>query len=322
MERYLATGTPIASSHIAASARLDLAPASVRRILVDLTAEGYIEQPHTSAGRVPTRKGLRSYLDHLVTFKPLPDVEREVIEHNIKRERGILHSVMSEASSQLALHSHWAGFIVAHAISELQLTSLHLVPLDAEKVLAILVSRDGLLLQKPVSVDGSPAADDLVRMQNYLNSIIEGRSVSQVRSVIRDELRRDRAQADQFIRSALAFGMLLLAMLPSQKIVVENPFALESLEEVASREEYFALLRAIRDKERLLAILDEIGPLEQPSVIFPVAARDNMSIIITDYTSKSDDRGKVGLVGPIRIDYARLIPLVDFTARTVSDTLA
>ncbi len=323
VEDYIRSGEPVGSQTVAP--RCDVSPATVRSVMADLEGQGLLEKPHTSAGRRPTDQGYRYYVDALVTVREPDQDERRRIERELRPGPAQLEPLLQEASRLLHSLSRHAGVVATPRPSPSRLKQIDLLRLSDERVLAVVVTQEGLVLNKLLDVDFPVTAAELAHATRTLNGLLQDHTVEEVRERLRREVEARQEQYDRLLEKALALvqGVVAGAAMPGlllsgQASLLEAP----DLDLGRIR----ALFVALEEKQRLLAIFEQTargGSMQ----IFIGAESDlgqdaGVAVVTSPYGARGQVLGAVGVIGPTRMDYGRVIPLVDFTARTVTRVLS
>jgi heat-inducible transcriptional repressor len=323
VQAYIDQGEPVSSLWLA-SQGFGVSSATLRNIMARLEDQGFVRQPHTSAGRVPTDRGYRAYVDQILAerrvARPAPQVEARL------RRAGTVDDMLSHASQEVSRASHQVGFAIAPATDTARLERLEFVPLAAGKVLVVLIAAGGHLTHKVIEPAEPYASHELQQAANYLNSEFRGCSMVDVRQLVLERLRAERTLYDELMARALRLASTTFDDFASAPIVFIQGTSL-LLEEIgaddpeATLETLRALLRMIEEKTRLVRLLDEYLNAAGLTVVIGSehAAPDwqRFSVVAATYT---DGRrtGAVGVIGPTRMPYTRAINAVDSLSRAIN----
>jgi heat-inducible transcriptional repressor len=329
VESYLETGTPVGSRNISRELPMSLSPASVRNVMADLEHLGLIAAPHTSAGRMPTEQGLRLFVDALLETGNLSHDERRQIENNFTGNRDkSVDEVLSEASEMISGLSHCAGLV----LSEKQvgrLKHIEFVPLEPGKALAILVDEDRNIENRIVKLPPGLPTSALIEASNYLNTHIRGSTLAEARQIIEKKLAQQRAELDdltqQLIKSGLAEWSGTLE--ERRSLIVRGRSNL--LKDLKAGDEIERIRLLFDELESKNDIIQLLGLAERGEGVRIFIGKENKSfsmsgssLIIAPFQDRGENIvGVLGVIGPKRLNYARIIPMVDFTARVVSRML-
>src|SRR5438477_6952148 len=321
---YIQGGEPVGSHAIARRAEVDVSSATVRAVMADLEELGYLEKPHTSAGRIPTSRGYRYYVDALLRVKPPLPEEREQIERQAHEAAPQLEGLMAAASRVLHSLTRHAGVVAAPRPQSERLQRIEFLPLREGRVLAVLVAQSGAVHNRLIALQQPLSAGQLEHAANYLNSLIANRTLAEARARLRTELERDRRELGELQARALALGAEAVQVeAPTVHIEGQSSF----LDDKALAQDLMkirALFRALDEKELLLAVLDRTLAAEELRIFIGAESgivEPDLAIVAAPYRLKGEVVGALGVIGPTRMDYSRVVPLVELTARTVGLTL-
>jgi heat-inducible transcriptional repressor len=320
---YIEDGEPVSSLWLA-SQGFGVSSATLRNILARLEEHGYVRQPHTSAGRVPTDRGYRTYVDQLLSerrsSRPAPQVEARL------RRATSVDDLLSHASQEMARAAQQLSFAIAPAADTSTLEHLDFVPLDGNKVLVVVVSTGGHVSHKVIEAVEPYSLTDLQQAANYLNSDFKGLSLVAVRQAVLQRLSEERSLYDQLMARALQLASTTFATMTSQPVVFIQGTSL-LLDEVggenpeATIETLRTLLRMIEEKARLVQLLDEY--ISGDGLVIVIGSEHHVpdlqrfSLIASTYTD-GRGTGAVGVIGPTRMRYSRAINAVEGLSKTIS----
>lgn len=323
---HLGEATPIGSRTIAALLPTRVSSATIRATLAELTEKGLAEQPHTSAGRVPTELGLRFFIDELLDTREVAAHDRRVFSY----EMGLveLDAVVPVAADLLSESTRQLGFIAVPALEHVVLQHVSLVRLGGESVLVLLVSGTGTTYRRVVHCDPVPDQRELEKMAALLNERVVGRTLREARDVLARDARAGRELADRLLTRAIALAKeaLLADEGEGADLVVATRLALLDQPEFQDPRRVRKLFEAVETKEGLLAVLDQVLEASGVSVLLggEVAepALRSCALVATPYGDADAPLGVLGVIGPARMDYARVIPLVDYLSHLVTEKLS
>jgi heat-inducible transcriptional repressor len=325
IRQYIATGEPIASSVLVTSAGLDVSSATVRSMLVRLEDEGYLRQPHTSAGRVPTDRGYRFYVDLLLEQKR-PRGAASRLEAQLRRDSSgsKLDSLLPQVSHVLSQASRSVGFAVRPANEAAVFERVEFVPLSSARVLVVIIARGGHVIQKVIDVGESLEADDLRQAANYLNAEFSGMPLNQAREAVLERINEERLLYDALLARAMRLATSTFSDLPDERtIFVEGAASLVEAQGL-TLETLQALVQMIEEKQKLVQLLNEY--IDGPGMTVVIGAEHQdpglrpFSLIASTYDDGSGT-GTVGIIGPTRMHYSRAIAMVDGAAEAISRVL-
>lgn len=329
VETYLTTGEPVGSRNLSRVLPMTLSPASIRNVMSDLEQLGLIAAPHTSAGRLPTQLGLRLFVDGLLEIGNLTSEERRKIEAQIvtKRQQSI-DDVLSEASEMISGLSHCAGVVLAEQ-QVACLKHIEFVPLEPGKALVVLVGEDQVVENRIIALPQGLPPSALVEAANYLNTHIRGFTIAEARARIEKELRSSRAELDDLTQKVIQAGLAEWsgAFDDRQSLIVRGQSNL--LKDVTAQDDLERIRQLFDDLEQKRDLVQLLGLSENADGVRIFIGSENKlfslsgsSLIVAPF---HDDKRKIvgvlGVIGPTRINYARIIPMVDYTAKLVSRLL-
>jgi heat-inducible transcriptional repressor len=330
VESYLTTGEPVGSRHISRLIPMTLSPASVRNVMSDLEALGLVYAPHTSAGRRPTEMGLRFFVDALMQIGDITEQERRAIEAQVAAAGSSksVEAVLTEASSLLSGLTRSAG-VVLTTKANARLKHIEFVRLEPLRALAVLVAEDGQVENRVVAVPAGLPTSALTEASNFLNARIRGRTLSEAKGDLDRALEAGKAELDQLTQKIISAGLASWSGGESEErqLIVRGHANL--LEDLTALEDLERVRLLFDDLETKRGVADLLGRAEQADgVRIFIGSENNLfslsgsSTIIAPYRDAAGRIvGVIGVIGPTRLNYARVIPMVDYTARVVSRLL-
>jgi heat-inducible transcriptional repressor len=327
VSEYVSTGEPVGSRTLARRYGLNLSPATIRNVLADLEDWGYLAQPHTSAGRIPTDIGFRLFVDALIEMREVSEEDRAAILARLRTLRPG-DDVAREAGRVLSSLAGAAAVVTPPRPEDEQLAQVRFLPLRPGELLAVIVTRTGVVQNRAVRIGSELDPGELERLHNYLTELLGGgRTLEQVRSTLADEMASERGRYDQLHRRAKELIDAAVAgtdVRPS--VVIEGQGVLFDRPEFADAEKIRSFLRTFEEKERLLELLDRTLAAGGFQVLIGAEAQlgdvQDISVISASFGRPNGSGGTLGVIGPARMDYAKVVPLVGFTARVLSELLA
>jgi len=326
VESYLATGEPVGSRNVSRHLPMALSPASVRNVMSDLEALGLIFAPHTSAGRMPTQSGLRLFVDGLLELGDLSTAERREIESQIgsrHRDRS-LEDILTEAGEMISGLSHCAGVVLAEKQVS-QIKHVEFLQLESTKALVIIVGDDGNVENRVVDLPPGLPASALTQASNYLNAHLRGLTLDEARRSAERELRRAQAELDELTTKVVEAGLATWSgeegdtrslIVRGRSNLLSDTHAAEDLERIRR---LFDDLENKRELIQLLGLADTADGVRifigSESNLFSLSGSSLVAAPFRDGDKKIV--GVLGVIGPTRLNYARIIPIVDYTARLV-----
>jgi heat-inducible transcriptional repressor len=323
VDGFVATGEPVGSRTLSRRLTQNLSPATIRNVMADLEDAGLLYSPHTSAGRLPTEAGLRLFVHGLLEVGRLAEDERRNIESLCAARGKSLAQALEEATTALSGLSHCAGVVVVPK-QDRALKHLEFVHLGPGRALVVLVTEDGLVENRIIEVPlGLPPAS-LVAASNYLNSRLVGNTLEEAQQSVRQEIESNQAQLDELTTRLVETGLASWAGgdRGSALIVRGQANLLEDVTALADLERLRRLFEALETRETMLRLL-EASKLGEGVQIYigaenPLFVGAGCSMVIAPYqNSREQIVGAIGVIGPTRINYARIIPMVDYTAKVI-----
>jgi len=323
VDAYVETGEPVGSRTLSRRSALDLSPATIRNVMADLEEAGLLYAPHTSAGRLPTEAGLRLFVNGLLEVGGLSEDERTEIEARCAANGKSLAQALEEATSTLAGLARCAGLVLAPK-TERPLRHLEFVPLSPGRALVVMVTEDGLVENRIVEVPLGVPPSTLVQASNYLNARLVGRTLEDAKAQLAADIESQKAQLDELTQKVVQAGLASWAggNEHSALIVRGQAKLLEDVTALADLERLRALFDMLETKETMLKLLDSAREGQGVQIFIgadnPLFGVAGCSMIVAPYTNSSEQMvGAIGVIGPTRINYARIIPLVDYTAKVL-----
>jgi heat-inducible transcriptional repressor len=318
---YLSVGDAVGSRTVTRRHDLGLSPATVRNVMADLEEMGLLEQRHTSAGRVPTPSGLRIFIDSLLKVRGLTPRERDEIRESVTAPSP--DEVITRASRLLSNLTHHAAVIIAPDPDQQRLERIEFVPLRDGKLIAVLVTTDGRIENRLVLDDVD--ANRLERIHNYLNQLLSGMTLDEVKDRVIKELGEDKNTYDEAVAAALRLGHAVFVSQPERSaevLVAGQTNLVDGIQPDRIRD----LLRTLEDKETLIRLLDRTRHADGLQVFLGAESEIQplvgSSVVAASYGPEGQPIGALAVIGPMRMNYGKVMSVVDFTADTVSQLLA
>lgn len=323
---HVSTGEPVGSESLSRAMGRTLSSATLRNIMADLERAGYLEHPHTSAGRMPTDEGYRFYVDSLMSHRPLPPRELAVIDSELRPRDAPPGRVIENASHILSRLSRNVGFVVATDLTQASFRHIDLVRLGYPRILVVMVSRTGLVTNKVIEVEEDLSQDQLQTCQGYLNAHFAGLTLTAIRARLLELMCEEKALYDSLLKQVLSVGSQAFAdeseetsfYLDGTANMLEQP----EFEDVSRMRTVF---RAFEEKSRLVKILNACLQGEGVRIVIgheiPDPALTDLSLVTSFCPVEGDAGWAVGVLGPSRMEYSRVISLVEHMARAVSRAL-
>jgi heat-inducible transcriptional repressor len=327
VEGYLDSGQPVGSKTLAADGTLNLSPASIRSVLSDLEGLGLLAAPHTSAGRMPTEAGLRIFVDGMMRMSEPTEEEQARIEARLA-DGGPVEQALQQASALLSDLSGAAGMVLVPA-REQRLSQFNLVDLGQGRALAVLVGEDGGVENRVVELSGALDPGSLDRASNYVNARLAGRTLAEAAQAMRAEIEAGESQLDNASRDLVERGLAVWSEDSERRPVLIVRGAANLLDEAAldDLERVRSLLEDLEDKQSVARLLESAREAEATRIFIGSENRlfglSGSSVIASPYRDREGRvLGVLGVIGPTRLNYARVVPMVDFTARSLGRRIA
>jgi len=323
IERYIAEGQPVGSRALSKFSGLELSPATIRNVMSDLEEMGFIASPHTSAGRVPTARGYRLFVDTLLTVKPLAEAQLCELKEAIQPDQP--QRMLSQASQLLSELTHFAGVVVAPRRQQPRIRQIEFLGLSEKRILLIIVTGDGDVQNRILFTQRAYTPSELTAAANYLNQHFAGLDFPQIRQRIRDELCQLQSDMTELMSAAIEAGSAAMDENAAAYVISGENNLLE-VEELSSN---MARLRQLFDlfeqKTGLMQLLDVSTNADGVQVFIGgesgIAPLDECSVVAAPYEIEGRVIGTIGVIGPTRMAYERVIPIVDVTAKLLASAL-
>ncbi len=326
VRQYIEEGQPVGSKSLARASGLDLSAATIRNIMSDLENHGFLASPHTSAGRIPTVRGYRLFVDSLIASRPLPEVQIEELQQQISRETDT-QRLMSSVSEFLSGLTKLAGIVTLPRMQRLELRQLEFLPLSDNRVLAILVINEHEVQNRILHLPRTFSTHELQTISNYLNAHFAGKEISEVRKHLMNELRATRERVDQLMQDAISMADSLFdGDAVEDGYVMVGHTKLMEFEELSNVEKLRQLFEAFSQKRDILHLLDQCLNAQGVQIFIGeecgYKVLDDCSVVTASYGGeRGHPVGVLGVIGPTRIPYDKVIPIVDITAKVVGAAL-
>jgi len=323
VEDYIATAEPVGSCAVARRHDMSLSTATVRNVMANLEEMGLLVSPHTSSGRIPTEKAYRFYVDSLVALR---QVTRDEKKHIIKRCRQAgsgLSSILKETSRTLSTLSNYIGIVVSPKFVSNVFRHIEFLRIGNRRILAILVSTNGMVQNRLVETEEDIPEDDLVKMGNYLNELMQGLTILQAKELIIKEMESEKMQYDSLMSRALRISRQAVTS-EEEEIFVEGQSRILDQPEFSDVRRMQDIFRAFEQKANLLELMGRCMNSEGVQIYIgsetPVSRSAGVSLITSRFIT-NNTVGLLGVIGPTRMGYSNVIPIVDYTAKLVSRLL-
>jgi len=325
VQRFIREGQPVGSRVLSRESGMDISSATVRNVMADLEEAGYIRSPHTSAGRVPTDKGYRFFVDSLLTVNPLHPHEIDQLKIRLREEAGT-EALVDSASNLLSGLTHLAGVVTLPRRNHTRLRQVEFLPLSDRRVLAILVVNEKEVQNRVIHTEREFTRDQLQLMANYLNAEFAGKEVREVRQALVEEMESHRDDMNELMESVISVASQVFhAGHNDDGYILAGETNLMTFSELSDVEKLRALFEAFNEKRDILHLLDRCLSADGIQIFIGQEAGyrvfDGVSLVTSTYRIDSDVVGVLGVIGPTRMAYDRVIPIVDVTAKLLGHAL-
>ena len=325
VEDYISTAEPVGSRAISRRHSFNLSPATVRNVMADLEDMGLLCSPHTSAGRIPTEKGFQYYIDTLLQVRDLSSKEKQTLRKSYRFQGMKMEDIMQEVGRVLSGLSKYTGLVMAPKFSSTVFRQIEFIRLSQGRLLVIYVSETGLVQNKVIKADPSLTHQQLEQISNYLNRELTGLSIQEVRTKLNQELQQERILYDQMKKQALSLSCAALQDEVEDRIYVSGASLMLEQPEFSTPQQMRRLIQALESKKLLIDLLDRSQSAQGVQIFIGSESShidlEGCSLITSNFSNKKGAIGSLGVIGPIRMDYSQVIPIVDFTAQLVSRVL-
>ena len=325
IDNYILNAEPVGSRTISKESNLNLSPATIRNIMSDLEDMGLLFQPYTSAGRVPTEKGFRFYVDYILNIDELSDTEQGEIRSKYLSSQPEALDLFRETSRILSSSSHYLGVVWAPRMSLVVLQHIEFVRLKRHVVLAILVTTTGLVHNRIIEVEEDFCQSELDRLSDYMNDLLTGLTLQQVRERLLEQMRAEKSVYDRLLEQALKLGEKAFFSSDDTDVFIEGRTNIIGEPEFGNLSRMTGLFRAFEEKATMVKLLDKC--IDPKGVQIAIGSESQVqeieacSLVTSTYSYKGEVLGALGVIGPRRMNYSRVIPLVDYTARLLTEIL-
>ncbi len=325
MERYISEGSPVGSRTLARNAGLQLSPATIRNVMADLEDLGLVRSPHTSAGRIPTVQGYRLFIDSILQVQNLSEVDVQRLIGDVDPDTDI-SNLLKMTSDSLSEMTRLASVMMVPKTEHQELRQVEFLQLSDSRVLVILVINNSEVQNRIIHTDRSYSASELQQAANFLNQMFVGRDLDNVRKEILNEMDAAREQMDTMMQAVIEVTQK--ALTPDEgtdDLVVSGQTHLMEVDELSNVEKLRGLFEAFNEKRGMLHLLDQALNAEGVQIFIGEESgfeiMDDFSLVTSTYEVDGDVLGVLGVIGPTRMAYERVIPIVDMTARMLSANL-
>jgi heat-inducible transcriptional repressor len=327
IKAYLFKPEPVGSETISKKYIFDLSPATIRNTMAELETEGYLWQPHVSAGRIPTERGIRYYVDSILEIEPIPIPAIKTITRGLYETSHEPDQLMKRSSKILSSVTQHIGLALSPRFRNLELKQIEFVKLNGKLVVAILVSSTGTVQNRIIEVEEEVTQEELDRFNRFLNDTFAGLTIEEIKAQIEDELEFEEQRSADVLSRALALGRRVIDdLLATDELYIEGQGRLLDYPEFSENNKAMQnALEAFEEKKILIALLNKVINASGIQIFIGAETEletlEGWTVIAASYSRGSIPIGTVGIIGPTRLDYSKIIPMVEYTARTLSHTL-
>lgn len=324
IERYIQSGEPVGSRTLALDTRAELSSATIRNVMADLEDMGFVKAPHTSAGRIPTAQGYRCFIDSLLTVQPLASVEISRLKEELSPDVSS-QDLIGRASSMLSGITRMAGIVMMPRPEHNALQHVEFLPLSDNRILVILVISDDEIQNRVIHAEREYSRSELQQAANYFNQHFAGRNLASVKHALLNEMQETKQHADQIMKAAIDMASKALADDKEADFVVAGQTNLMQYLEMADMDKLRQLFDAFNQKGQFLNLFDNVMKAQGVQIFVGgesgYSVLDECSLVTAPYTANGQILGVLGVIGPTRMAYQRVIPVVDITAKLLGAAL-
>ena len=325
INEYVLTAEPVGSRKLAKKYNINLSSATIRNVMSDLEDMGLLHQPHTSAGRIPTEKALRFYVNSILKVKDLKLREKDRIRKRYQFSELEASAIIKQTSEVLSVLSHQMSIISAPKIIGTVLKHIEFIKISTNRILVIFVSQSGFVQNRIVEDKEDISQDELDKYTNYLGDILVGISLEEVREKLDEEMQKEKITYDRLLSKALQLSKKALAEELEPELYLGGKINLLESPEFSEVGRMKTLLQALEEKNLLLTLLDKTMDAEGVQIFIgsevQLSDMQTLSIITSPYRQGKNVVGALGIIGPTRMDYLNLIPIVEYSAQLVTEFL-
>jgi len=329
VEHYIETAQPLGSRTLSKKYGIGLSPATIRNIMADLEDAGFLTQPHTSAGRIPTEKGYRYYVDFCISrgqkvpeaeMLPVPRPRGRLLEKDVP-------ALLTDVTQELSKESHHMGIAVAPRVARSRLARVELIGVRDDQVLAVVITEEGIVRNLLLKLEERYSQKHLNEISAYINRELGGKTFEEARRRILDKVYEDRAAYDNLLTRAIRIGREIVSRQVDEKLFVGGISELLEQADVVNMEALREIFRAIEDKHLIIQLFNMIEEMEGGVQVLigsenPLGEMHDCSLVVSPYQKQGRVIGTVGVIGPIRMAYPRVITMVEKTAKYLTNVFS
>lgn len=325
VDKYIQEGIPIGSKSLSLADNIGLSPASIRNVMSDLEELGFIASPYTSSGRVPTSKGYRFFIDSLLKLQPVEATELERIKKRVNLHESNSRELAISVSNTLSAITKLAGIVTIPKQQVTRLKEIDFIQLSEKRILAIIVMNETEVENRILQMKRDYSKDELKQASNYLNTHYKGRSLSYIKKHLINELMQTKDSVNSLMSDLIDIADQVLDFDESDEYIVAGQRRLMDFHELSDIKKLRQLFDAFKEKQQLLELLDKSMSTSGIQIFIGEESGyqmfDNCTLITTPYTTEDGAIGVLGVIGPTRIAYQKVIPIVDITAKLLGKSL-
>lgn len=322
---FIRTGDAVGSETLARSLETKLSSATIRNVMAELEKFGLLTHKYTSGGRLPTDVGMRYYVDKLLELEPLSNTAMTEIRSSCTEGSYSISGILQKASQLLFQLSNYAGLVVTPRMSEITIKHMEFIPLSSKRVLGIFVSRDGLVENRMIKVDGNFTYSDLERINNYCNRTFYGLTLLDANLKLEKELTSAQQEYDALISNALLLSQKLFVDVEKNELFVAGGQQLLGIDDLSGNDRIAALSGILEEKKKLIELLNNALRGDSVNIFIGsesgYGALSDCSVVSSSYGKGGKVLGALGVIGPMRMNYSRVVSVVDCTSKIISDFL-
>ena len=325
VDKYIQEGIPIGSKSLSLADEIGLSPASIRNVMSDLEALGFIASPYTSSGRVPTSKGYRFFIDSLLKLQPVEENELARIKKRVNTHESNSRELAISVSNTLSAITKLAGIVTIPKQQVTRLKEIDFIQLSEKRILAIIVLNETEVENRILQMKRDYSKDELKQASNYLNTHYKGRSLSYIKKHLINEMIQTKESVNSLMSDLIDIADKVLDFDESEEYIVAGQRRLMDFHELSDIKKLRQLFDAFREKQQLLELLDKSMSTDGIQIFIGEESGyqmfDNCTLITSPYTTEEGAIGVLGVIGPTRIAYQKVIPIVDITAKLLGKSL-
>ncbi|MEE8395144.1 MAG: heat-inducible transcriptional repressor HrcA [bacterium] len=324
VENYIQTAEPVGSRTLSKMLDIGVSAATIRNVMAELTEQGFLEQRHTSAGRIPTHRAYRFYVDSAERPVGVPARSRRLIDETLAEWTGGMEKTLEMATKLLAHLTDFAGVVAAPRMNTTQLGVIEFIKISGNRIFVVLITRSNMIYNKVIEVGENLSQEFLNSISQYLNSQFSEQSLAEIRKKVLESLVEEKEQYDQLLAQVVRLGKKAFDFSDERTLYVEGQYNLiKGIDDIVSVQKF---LKALEEKIAVLRILDSAMNASGVQVYIglenQVEDLHEFSMVTANYGSGDHPLGSLGVIGPTRMDYLRVIPIIDYTAKVLSQSFA